>query len=200
MGQKKKKEQKKKKKKNQEISDKTEIVKFKKMLAELGLEIEEVVGDGNCLFRSFASQHCGDFERHEEYRQTACDYLSSHSQDFTNFQINAEEQSFDDYVEEMRKDACWGSHLELTALCLAYNVSAIVFQPDGVHLELGMAEPSQETVLLSFHDQEHFNSVRFRKNGDELLTLAEARKRLTVFDPKSSKDDAILPPQTLVRI
>jgi hypothetical protein len=90
--------------------------------------------------------------------------------------------------------------MELSALCLAYGVSAVVFQADGVHLELGLAEPHQQTVLLSFHDDEHFNAVSFvTGRSQELETLDEVRKRLiSVGRKKSAKLN--LPAQNLVQV
>ena len=166
--------QKKKKKQNRKTQT-SDVFKLKEMLAEYGLSIRPVAPDGNCLFRAFAFQHCGDEDRHGEYRETCCDYLSSHSADFAHFHDN-DSEPFEDYLEKMKEDATWGSQMELSALCLAYGVSAVVFQADGVHLELGLAEPSQPTVLISFHDDEHFNAVTFF--GDELETLEEVRLRI----------------------
>ena len=167
-----------KKKKKQKPKKKSakEADTLREMLLSYGLEISTVKGDGNCLFRSFALQHSGEEERYGEYREACCDFLSLHASDFRAFHDNYEE-SFEDYLNKMREDATWGSQIELSALCLCYNVSAVVFQPDGVHLELGLAEPEQQTVLLSFHDDEHFNSVKFI-GGGELETLAEVRKRI----------------------
>ena len=174
----------KKKKPKQKKKDEGDIWKLKEMLTEYGLSIQTVAPDGNCLFRAFALQHCGEEDRHCEYRQTCCDYLSSHSDDFKQFH-DSDTETFEQYLDKMKEDATWGSQMELSALCSAYGVSAVVFQADGVHLELGLAEPSQPTVLISFHDDEHFNAVTFF--GDELETLEEIRLRIKPGNIKSKK-------------
>ena len=172
---------------------KTDLGEARALLAEYGFWIQQVAGDGNCLFRSFALQHCGDENRHSEYRKACCDYMTEHEDDFTSF-FDAEEdscESFSDYVSNMRESSQWGSQLELSALCLCYNISAVVFQAAGVHYELGMAEPHQKVVLISFHDEEHFNAVS-HGSYDELLTLSEVRKRL---QPRKKKV-----PQVVVQV
>jgi OTU domain-containing protein 3 len=197
MGQRKRQKQKNEKKKRVRHASESDAAKLRAMLADFGLSVREVLGDGNCLFRAFALQHCGDDAKHDEYRSTCCDYLEAHAEEFRNFQVDAEERTFSDYVEEMREDAIWGSQLEISALCLAYGVSAVVFQADGVHLELGLAEPDQDTVLISFQDDEHFNAVSF--GGDELQTLAEVRKIVEGSSDKRRKATK-LPSQGLVQV
>jgi hypothetical protein len=146
------------------------------MLAKYGLHIFPVEGDGNCLFRSFAQVYAGSEHKHAEYRLACCDYMEEHVDDFKAFVDDSVE--FSDYVATMRQDAEWGTQLELTALCRCFNVSAVVFQVDGVHYEIHLQEDdSTPTFLITYHDQEHFNAVAWSR-GEDLQLLAEVRRRL----------------------
>ena len=203
MGQRKKKEEKKKKQKKKERNaSPADIGDLRKMLGNYGLTIFEVEGDGNCLFRSFASQHSGDQERHAEYREACCEYLASHEEDFKCF-IDLEEdediESYGDYVKSMREQSTWGSQIELSALCLAYEVCAVVFQAGGVHLELGSTDVDKKAVLISFHDDDHFNAVTLGKDY-ELTTLGDIRTLLKGCNHRLEKKRHQPSPQILVQV
>jgi len=75
---------------------------FKKELKTLGYYIKEVEGDGNCLFRSVCEQLEGNEDNHKKYREICIEYMKSHKEDFEPF--IEDDQTFDDYVEEMSKD------------------------------------------------------------------------------------------------
>ena len=48
---------------------------FRKDLKEQGLELVEMEGDGNCLFRAIALQVYGDVESHLEVRNKCMDFM-----------------------------------------------------------------------------------------------------------------------------
>eukprot|EP00913_Durusdinium_trenchii_P033430 g31298.t1 len=64
------------------------------------------------------------------------------------------EESFEAYVQKMRRPGTWGSQLELMAICQSFQVNAILHQ-SGLPLE------ESQCIQLSYHDGEHYNSVRF---------------------------------------
>ncbi|CBZ53265.1 hypothetical protein NCLIV_030520 [Neospora caninum Liverpool] len=98
---------------------------FASHLEAYGLELELIAPDGNCLFRAFADQHCGEQERHREYREKAVDYIEAHAEDFKCF-LAEEEESFKKYVSRMRRLGTWGSQMELQALSQVYQVSLFI--------------------------------------------------------------------------
>ena len=49
---------------------------FDANLNEKGLQLVEIYGDGNCLFRAVAEQLDGDQEKHRKYRRLAVKELS----------------------------------------------------------------------------------------------------------------------------
>jgi len=58
---------------------------FASQLAEVGLKVREVIGDGNCLFRALADQLDGDDHAHSRHRQDVVRYITEHRDDFEPF-------------------------------------------------------------------------------------------------------------------
>lgn len=58
---------------------------FNSQLAKLGLQLREITGDGNCLFRALGDQYDGSGDKHEQHRQAVCDYMMQHREDFEPF-------------------------------------------------------------------------------------------------------------------
>lgn len=153
-------------------------------LRPLGLAVRLMDTDGNCLFRAVADQHCGDCEEHAVYRQDCCDFMLEHAEDLRLFHADEdfedEEESFEAYVEHMRSPARWGSQLELMALCRKHEVNAIVHQHGMPAYEMVFAPPEARCVQVSYHDGEHYNSVRFATDMEpgrpaRFLSLREVR-------------------------
>lgn len=136
-------------------------------LRPLGLYVRKMDPDGNCLFRAFADQICGDCEEHQQFRDECCNILEESREDFELFHADdaddADEEglSFDAYVENMRSPGCWGSQLELIALCQRYELNARVHQSGQLPWDMVKAGQDARCIQVSYHDGEHFNSVRF---------------------------------------
>lgn len=152
-------------------------------LPKAGLRVHPVESDGNCLFRAFASQYCGDEERHEEFRNACCEYMLNEEPEF--FEAFLDDQKLVEYVGEMRKDGTWGTQLEIVALCRRYHVNCVIFRPDGLHYRIesdSQENASDRILILSHHDEEHFNEVRFKENGRVLTSFNELELLLTELD------------------
>lgn len=63
-------------------------------LRSLGVYIREIVGDGNCLFRSVADQLYNDQERHRELRTEVTNYMRNHRTFFEPF-VSEDQQFLD---------------------------------------------------------------------------------------------------------
>ena len=164
------------------------------ILPKAGLSVCQVESDGNCLFRAFASQYCGDEERHSEFRQGCCEYMEKDEPDF--FTSFLEERSLSNYVSEMRHDGAWGTQMQIVALCKRYNVDCVIFRPDGLHyrIECDLTDERDARILmLSHHDEEHFNEVRFVEKSRVLTSFEELELLLTELEDRPvvlSKKDA----------
>ncbi|CAE8692223.1 unnamed protein product [Polarella glacialis] len=141
--------------------------------------------DGNCLFRCVADQLCGDAEEHQQLREECCDHMLEHAEEFQAFHADEDFEdegvSFDGYVEQMRSPCKWGSQLELMAICRRNGINAIVHQNNLPPYEMVFAPLGARCLQLSYHDGEHYNSVRFASDmapgkPARCLSLQQLRK------------------------
>jgi len=131
---------------------------FKKELKTLGYYIKEVEGDGNCLFRSVCEQLEGNEDNHKKYREICIEYMKSHKEDFEPF--IEDDQTFDDYVEEMSKDKEWGGNLEIYALSKALQVNFYIYiYEHPLYIVKNFDEPKYN-LMLTYHEGKHYNSLR----------------------------------------
>jgi hypothetical protein len=123
----------------------------------MGLRIEEVAGDGNCIFASIADQLWGIPDQHCDVRKDIVGYIEQKREIFEPF--IEDDESFDDYIERMRSEAIWGGHQELVAARDVYEVSIFVHQLGAPRLEIHH-DTSKREFHLSYHGDFHYNSVR----------------------------------------
>ena len=93
---------------------KNDVANSKLHLKQIGLELKEIKGDGNCLFRAISDQLFGNEDHHMDLRQKAVEFIKN-NQDEARHYIE-ENKSFEDHVESMSKDGTWGGELEIYAL------------------------------------------------------------------------------------
>ena len=98
-------------------------------LEKMNLNIVQVNGDGNCLFRAVAHQIYGDEELHHIVRGFCMDYMQADSIFFSQF-VEGGEASFHQYLLAKRTSGCWGDDPEIQALSEIYNVTAEIFAYD----------------------------------------------------------------------
>mmetsp|Transcript_7691 Transcript_7691/g.11646 ORF Transcript_7691/g.11646 Transcript_7691/m.11646 type:complete len:337 (+) Transcript_7691:112-1122(+) len=134
-----------------------EIDKFSDQLKPFGLKIRDVPGDGNCLFRSVADQIVGEQKMHVEYRSKCCKWMKDYPDDFRPFVFD---EDWDDYLNRMRKDGEWGGNLEIIALSHALGVHITIHQFEQPRWEVKCPNQKARTIHLSYHDGQHYNSVR----------------------------------------
>ncbi len=61
------------------------MAKFRLQLAQYGLKVVEVSGDGNCLFRAIADQLEGNEKLHKKYRQEAVKHIEENKDLYCHF-------------------------------------------------------------------------------------------------------------------
>ncbi|CAJ1439027.1 unnamed protein product [Effrenium voratum] len=123
-----------------------------------------MAADGNCLFRAVADQLAGSAEEHNEFRERCCKHMLENAEEFSLFYASDDfeaDLSFEAYVEKMRSPGNWGSQLELMAICREFAVNVIVHQLGLPSYEMVFSPDDSKCLQLSYHDGEHYNSVRF---------------------------------------
>ena len=136
----------------------------------------EMDPDGNCLFSSISDQLYYDYGRaHADVRHEICDYLEGHESFFSLFldlddeETKGEDASdFADYVKTMRQDGEWGGNLELVAAARLYRRRIRVFSSNLAAMNIDYDSdkpPGGLELLVSYHDNDHYNSVRDNSRG-----------------------------------
>lgn len=75
----------------------------------VNLDVYQIGGDGNCLFRAIAHQAYGDEELHDLVRSKCMTYIKAERKYFKNYVAD----SFDLYIEQKSKNGVWGDDLEI---------------------------------------------------------------------------------------
>ena len=172
---------KKKRKKNKNI-----MHEFNKELKTLGYYIREVDGDGNCLFRSVCEQLEGNENDYQKYRDICIDYMKSHKEDFQPF--IEDDQTIDEYIEEMSKDKEWGGNLEIYSLSKALKVNFYIYiYQHPIYIVKNFDNPKYN-IMLTYHDGKHYNSLRKLEEKTE----EEKNKEDNSSGEEDSEDDSHL--------
>jgi hypothetical protein len=74
-------------KKDSYLADDNNFKKFTEQLSKIGLELRDITGDGNCLFRALSDQLDGNESNHLTYRKQVCDYMRQNRDEFEPFVI-----------------------------------------------------------------------------------------------------------------
>ncbi|GLI63326.1 hypothetical protein VaNZ11_006243 [Volvox africanus] len=128
-------------------------------LAALGLRIKEITGDGNCFFRALSDQLQGDERQHVQIRQRVVSYMVEHQEDFTPFV--EDDESFDSYIARMKKDGVWAGYMEVVAASRCLQANLTIYQAGQPRWRVvNHPEDSAPMLHLSYHDGQHYNSVR----------------------------------------
>jgi OTU domain-containing protein 3 len=136
-----------------------DLAKFEAQLAAGGLTIRDIRGDGNCMFRAIADQLEGNQEAHWDFRHRVMNFMEENRGAFEPFV--EDDVPFDTYVVRMRRDSEWGGHLELQAISQCFGVNIIVHQLGTQPWEIQNFPHPARALHLSYHDGEHYASVRY---------------------------------------
>ena len=71
-----------------------------------------------------------------------------------------DDRTLDAHLRDMRRDSIWGGHLELQAISRAFGLNLIVHQLGSQPWEIRNFPPAAPSAHLSYHDGEHYSSVR----------------------------------------
>ncbi|RDW80618.1 hypothetical protein BP5796_05316 [Coleophoma crateriformis] len=157
-------------------------------LAELGMEIQKTIGDGNCLFRAFSSQLFDTDEKHGEIRAAVVQFMKENPADFKWFAAAAGDlrrapkrknrrsgpvektevteaevdEAYEKYLSKMAKNREWGGNQELLAFAKSYNTTVRLYQLGQPHQDYSAPESSREKVRIVhilYHNGNHYSSV-----------------------------------------
>ncbi|XP_019183593.1 PREDICTED: OTU domain-containing protein 3 isoform X3 [Ipomoea nil] len=141
-----------------------DISEFRAQLDALGLKIIQVTADGNCFFRAIGDQLEGDEDKHEKYRSMVVQYIRKNREMFEPF--IEDEVPFDEYCESMEKDGTWAGHMELQATSLVTHSNICIHRHMFPRWYIRNFDNREAQMIhLSYHDGEHYNSVRLKEDS-----------------------------------
>lgn len=149
-----------------------DVRRLDEALGAIGLLVRKVIGDGNCLFRAVSDQLVGHQEDHWDLRCRAVKFMRENPEDFEPFVDTDEYDSWEGYLSAMAAEGEWGGHMELIALSKALRVNLCVHQLDAARWEITNFPPSRRRLHVSYHDGNHYNSVRLA--SDDKASRAES--------------------------
>ncbi|KAL3646308.1 hypothetical protein CASFOL_011488 [Castilleja foliolosa] len=136
-----------------------DVTELRAQLDPLGLKIIQVTADGNCFFRALADQLEGDEDMHEKYRRMVVQYIKNNRETFEPFV--EDEVPFDDYCRSMGEDSTWAGHMELQAASLVTRSNICIHKNMSPRWYIQNFDKHEARMIhLSYHDGEHYNSVR----------------------------------------
>ncbi|KAJ2663125.1 2-oxoglutarate dehydrogenase E1 component [Coemansia sp. RSA 1199] len=173
--------------------------RLNRALKRSGLYCKDMTGDGNCLFRALADQVDGTPDTHLRHRESVCDYMHQHTDDFAPFVDSA--QPYVRYVSNMRRPGEYGGNLELVAFARNYRVDIKVYQLGGTVFVISGAPPSKPDdphrsmppVHIAYHSYEHYSSVRNKHGPHEGLPEVKERIKDKGFSRVLGFEQSVVP-------
>ncbi|CAI0468017.1 unnamed protein product [Linum tenue] len=172
------------------VSDRMiEDEKLGRKLEPLGLTVNEIKPDGNCLYRAVEDQLAlmsggSSPYNHQDLRKMVADYMRQNSSEFLPFFLSENDAAagddsdssladrFESYCEEVESTAAWGGQLELGALTHCLKKPIMIYSGSFPDVEMGQeyksgggnALSNGKLLMLSYHKHafglgEHYNSV-----------------------------------------
>lgn len=140
-----------------------DISEFRAQLDALGLKIIQMTADGNCFFRALADQLEGNEDEHMKYRKMVVDFIRNNQETYEPF---IEDQvPFDEYCQSMENDGTWAGHMELQAASLVTHSNICIHQKMSPRWYIQNFDNRDARMIhLSYHDEEHYNSVRVKED------------------------------------
>ncbi|KAF3213221.1 hypothetical protein TWF679_005450 [Orbilia oligospora] len=134
------------------------------LLEGQGLYASDIIGDGDCLFRSFSDQLYGHQDRATTIRLRTTSYMRRHSSYFKLFlsvppptrktrssssttlpNEDTIDRVFQDYIKRMEKPGVYGDNLEIVAFARCYGVDVKIYQREFAYLVSGERDAGEES-------------------------------------------------------
>lgn len=145
--------------------------KLGEQLKAMGLRVCHVLPDGNCLFRSLSDQLSGNQSQHATYRKRITDHMHANREEFECFV--EDDEPWESYIADMRKNRSWGGNLELKACLEIWGVNVVIHQVDAPRMVMAniFTGKGGHTIHLAYSGGDHYDSVRHGSDGCNGLPL-----------------------------
>jgi len=155
------------------------------------------------FFRSISDQLFGDHGKaHSCVRSAVCDFMEKNEGDFQVFLVfedkddkdqEEDARDFEDYIENMRRDGEWGGNLEVVAAARLYQRNVTVYSETlaAFTVDHGDSRSLGSDLLVSYHDNRHYNSVRNKLNPPKPIRVKHPPVNRRRTDTKANNNKNI---------
>ncbi|XP_033642292.1 OTU domain-containing protein 3-like [Asterias rubens] len=147
------------------LADDENFASFATQLQIVGLELRDIPGDGNCLFRSLGDQLDGHGRNHLKHRGETVRYILDHRGDFEPFV--EDDVPFDKHIENLAKSGTYAGNDSIVAFARRHGLNVVIHQLNAPDWRIsGNDRPGTRELHLAYHNGDHYSSIR--KYGDKL--------------------------------
>lgn len=116
------------------------------------------------LKRALADQLEGNEDQHGKYRKMVLQYILKNREMFEPF--IEDEVPFEEYCQSMENDGTWAGHMELQAASLVTHCNICIHRSLSPRWYIRNFDDHEHRMIhLSYHDEEHYNSVRLKEDS-----------------------------------
>ncbi|CAD51913.1 hypothetical protein PFAG_02479 [Plasmodium falciparum Santa Lucia] len=128
----------------------------------IGCELIEVIGDGNCLFRSISRNLFHKQKYHMYVRKKCVEYMINYKEEYS---IYFENNEFQQYIKNMSKNGYWGDELCIKATadafdCIIYIITSTL---ENWHLKYESKNNNgmyKKCVFLAYSSPTHYDCFK----------------------------------------
>lgn len=132
---------------------------FSNQLAQLGLKLRDIPGDGNCLFRALGDQLDGDSNNHLHHREETVRYMVANKSDFEPFV--EDDVPFGRHIENLQSPGTYAGNDAIVAFARKNNVNVVIHQLNApIWTIKGCESPNARQLHIAYHNGDHYSSIR----------------------------------------
>ena len=159
-------------------------------LARIGRKPVNIVGDGNCFFRSVSHQLYGTEDRHRQIRALAIQHLINCPEHFVEYNTD---QSWMQYLQNMSTLGTWADHIIIQAVANTNNLR--------INITESLLNFSESTIVNSIYTQcegrnardiyiGHLNELHYVSTAPITQSFSAQRNQMTSAQTESHPRDS----------
>ncbi|XP_041377611.1 OTU domain-containing protein 3-like [Gigantopelta aegis] len=148
------------------LADDENFPVFSIQLKKMGLQLRDIPGDGNCLFRALGDQLEGHSRNHYKHRLDVVRYMQENRVDFEPF--IEDDVPFLVHIQNLKKLGTYAGNDAIVAFARLHSVNIVIHQLDAKHLMIqGSSNPKVRQLHIAYHNGDHYSSVRKASDNTE---------------------------------
>ncbi|KAJ8319790.1 hypothetical protein KUTeg_001377 [Tegillarca granosa] len=151
------------------LADDENFPSFSAQLAKIGLQLRDIPGDGNCLFRALGDQLEGHGRNHYKHRFDVANFMMEHRTDFEPFV--EDDVPFDRHVNHLKNIGVYAGNDAIVAFARLHQLSVVIHQLGAPFwLIQGCQNPNSNTrqLHIAYHNGDHYSSVGVESEDKQL--------------------------------